>query len=539
MFVIRLQNHIKVERQILNEQDINTIFLNMPNIYDFNNRMKVALVKLRMEGPGPFLQKLGSTLKDFIPFFKLYTSFIKTYRKAAASLIEARKRSRFAAFLQLNELCAGHSADALLQLPVSRLPQYLIYLGAIYQNMDQSSTAANELAVAIMEVQQVTDDIATSLRDQVARKLVHTVQTQVFGNKVALISPHRFVVKHGNLKRVLAKKMFSARTKMQIVILFNDMIVYGTRRGMITSGTCQKISRLPGLSVSDEPDAADYKNAFRIRRTGDSVETSMDVLFSAQNPKEKQKWIDNIGSVIASYEENAATVHVKQVSDTEFEDVIFKRQIDGPAPLVNTANSGGTSSPPASPRGSKGAQAQQSSYNNNTSTSTATDKQSEVIVGSVNAEWDKIWDPNHQHYYYEHIQLGHSQWEPPAGWIDPPPPPPPPPTNLVPIASPPTPTPTYVATATTTPATTTSSTSTTTTTTTVATAATTATTMYTATTTATTTTTTAIDTGRIKCSAIVRCRLRVLRPTVRCVWAELLRVFVGTRSRSGCEQRIP
>ena len=46
----------------------------------------------------------------------------------------------------------------------------------------------------------MTDNIAFFLRDEAARKLVVTIQERIFKNGVDLISPHRYVARHGDLK---------------------------------------------------------------------------------------------------------------------------------------------------------------------------------------------------------------------------------------------------------------------------------------------------------------------------------------------------
>jgi hypothetical protein len=90
---------------------------------------------------------------------------------------------------------------SLLGVPVSRLPQYLIFLGSVQALMpNHDTTAAQELNAAVGAIQQVTDDIAFALRDEAARKLVVTVQERIFKGGLDLVHPARFVCKHGDLK---------------------------------------------------------------------------------------------------------------------------------------------------------------------------------------------------------------------------------------------------------------------------------------------------------------------------------------------------
>ena len=68
------------------------------------------------------------------------------------------------------------STASILTSPVTRLPQYLFFLGHIYTNSDPNAASTARIGEAIQKIQGITDDIANSLKDQVNRKLVITVQ---------------------------------------------------------------------------------------------------------------------------------------------------------------------------------------------------------------------------------------------------------------------------------------------------------------------------------------------------------------------------
>jgi len=131
-----------------------------------------------------------------VQFFKLYAAYIRDYRKSQLLLDALLERRRFRDWLDLNELCAGYALKQLLLAPVTRLPQYLLFLSAIVRSLDQESAAAVSILSAVSAMEKVASDIAEALKHEVARKLVVTLQTRIFGGNCNLVSPHRYVVKH-------------------------------------------------------------------------------------------------------------------------------------------------------------------------------------------------------------------------------------------------------------------------------------------------------------------------------------------------------
>jgi len=138
------------------------------------------------------VDQLGRTLMNFIPFFKLYSEYIKKYRKSLKFLSEQREKvPRLDKFLVLHEKIAGTKLTTLLQAPVTRLPQYIHYLGAVHRGLEPDCEAAISLEGAVKAVLGITQKITIDLRDQSRRKLVVTLQQVTFKGSVDLVSPHR------------------------------------------------------------------------------------------------------------------------------------------------------------------------------------------------------------------------------------------------------------------------------------------------------------------------------------------------------------
>jgi hypothetical protein len=318
-FEQRLRNHNKVDRSILTEPEINSIFLNISQIYEFNRRLYAELLSLRLDMR--LVEEVGSCMMKHLPFFKLYSHYIQEYRKAQACVDQlGEKKRKFDEFLELNELCAGHALKTLLLAPVCRLPQYLQFLGGILNSADPTSEAAQSVENAIRAVQSVTDEIAFNLRDQVSRRLVVTVQQKIFKNSCDLISPHRFVIKHSDLKKVYNHQLRHVTTgKIYLFVLMCDLLLYGTKPGKLSSGELKHVLQLQGLKVEDVPDTEKVRNAFRISSL------TKNFVVSAQNGPMKQSWMSAIREAVALYERNIGTLQKEQMSADEFEKMIKKK----------------------------------------------------------------------------------------------------------------------------------------------------------------------------------------------------------------------
>lgn len=199
-----------------------------------------------------------------------HTSNLARLSLLCIAALALRQKKKFVDWLDLNELCAGYSLKQLLLAPVTRMPQYLIMLGAIVRSLDPASPSAQKLLAAVAAVSKVTDEIAQALKDEVSRKLVVTLQARIFGNNCNLISPHRFVVKHSDLKKMYNNSLFGGSSKVYLFILFNDCLIYGTRPGRLMSGSIKHVLPLVGMSLEDERDdeAKKVKNGTHPARRG-------------------------------------------------------------------------------------------------------------------------------------------------------------------------------------------------------------------------------------------------------------------------------
>ena len=310
----RLRFHIKLNKTVLVENEIAPLFLNLQQIYAFNRKFYGELLKLRLHGD--LVASVGQCVLQHCPFFRLYKEYIRDYRKSQQFFdLLVTKKKRFLEWLDLNELCSGYSLKQLLLGPTTRLPQYLIFLGAIVRSLDPTSPSAERILQAITAVSQVSDDIAFGLKDEVARKLVVIIQKRIFGGNCNLVSPHRFVVKHSDLKKIYNNSLFTGSAKIYLFVLMNDCLVYGTRPGKLLSGELKHVLPLIGMSIEDvnDDEKKKVKNGFKINSNTKSF------VVCAINGPMKGSWMSALKEQIQSANASASTLQRGPEAADQFE----------------------------------------------------------------------------------------------------------------------------------------------------------------------------------------------------------------------------
>lgn len=81
-----------------------------------------------------------------------------------------RSNNDFDFFITLTEKCTRRELASLMSSPLNRLPQYLIFLGALYQKSDHTTEYAHQIFAALKALQETTDSITNFLRDQQQRE---------------------------------------------------------------------------------------------------------------------------------------------------------------------------------------------------------------------------------------------------------------------------------------------------------------------------------------------------------------------------------
>lgn len=197
MFVAFLKQAAVMGKPALSERYRSFVFQNIEEIYNLHRSFYQDLYKLRLKDSASFVEGLGALIRERAPQFKAYESYCLHVNGALTRLKGCLLRKKpFAEMMQVNQMCVPVDLRVLLLAPVTRLPQYVEYLAAVYIAMeDKESPAAAQLELAIRAMVSVTDAVAILIRDDQRKKLTLQVQDKIFDGNIALYEEKRFVIK--------------------------------------------------------------------------------------------------------------------------------------------------------------------------------------------------------------------------------------------------------------------------------------------------------------------------------------------------------
>jgi hypothetical protein len=309
----------------VDETAILGMFLNIEAIYDFNCQFLADLKNLTAEGR--LLSDLGKTVVSMGPFFKLYGIYVNAQQQASDLYRKlANDSSKFNKMLLENHAATGFKMSTLMEVPTLRLPQYLIYLGALaikLQSHSEYSGYMPDIQQAIAQLKNTLDSIANNLRDKNAREAVVQLQVGVFKNNVELVDPGRYLIKKGKMILVAQEKsLFKANKEKILVALFNDMFMI-----VNPGGSIKKILRLRSLKCDELADNSvqKIKNGFRLSDGHNFYNLECPSASSRNN------WIENVQEAV---EAQSGSLLGSNIDDDYFEKMILKK-----VPLVALVDS--------------------------------------------------------------------------------------------------------------------------------------------------------------------------------------------------------
>jgi hypothetical protein len=278
---------------VIPETDINRLFSNLCVLYDFHKGLYRDLMDLRLQGT--LIKQLGKLMLKMTQYFKVYSAYVALYNDQQQFLDNLiNKNPKFWDFCVINEKIFSCNLSSILLAPVCRLPQYLFFLGNIYKKLDPMSQEGLDLEDAILSVKQVTDEIAKRLNDETRKKQVISLQKQ-FG-LIDLVTPSRYVVRMGNLKKVPSTSfVWRSDAKKCFFVLFNDMLMYGIKSK--DKGRVKHMFSIVGINAREITDGTlkGLDHAFRIN----TPVKSFVVLGSSE--ADRSEWIECINMTAQSY----------------------------------------------------------------------------------------------------------------------------------------------------------------------------------------------------------------------------------------------
>ena len=181
------------------------------------------------------LSRIGSTFRQFIPFFKVYSSYAKSYDDVRAFEALADRRPSLKTFLALTDACEATTLSTLMITPVQRVGRYVMLLDTILKNVpriDGVSVGVDGLAdveLALDEMKKVATLINETVALWEATSKVVELQSKI---DAPILQPGRYLVREGVLKKTYKREpgsgFFSSLAKKEapfVFFLLNDALL--------------------------------------------------------------------------------------------------------------------------------------------------------------------------------------------------------------------------------------------------------------------------------------------------------------------------
>lgn len=291
-FLLPLKARVAMGTPVLSAQEISDCFLNVGDILDFNRKLYRSLKDLQLAGT-LYSSELPKQVKFYMPFFKLYNSYVERYQKAADAIGKLRKQNKaFDQFCKCSEqvlrfMGSELTLASLIITPVQRIPRYVMLLRGVV-----NGTGVNDQNYGpFKECLGLMEDAAAQMNDALnifdAKKRVVDIQ-RLLEPKIELVTPTRMHVRDGHLKKKFKKKVIGAQWQPVWLFLFNDVLMY-TTPGLGSDKKkirCKHMMRLEELtsctSIDDDPSAHVLEFTW----------SEKCVHLSANSPEEKEGWIE-------------------------------------------------------------------------------------------------------------------------------------------------------------------------------------------------------------------------------------------------------
>jgi len=229
---------------IMSQEDINIIFRNFDNIYLVHQQLYKDMIQTAISTPLGLPKEIGQFMNQFVPYFKLYITFLDQRDEAMSRLKELYKDQRFVNWHEIQEPCAGQSLRHFLERPTKRLQEYLGDLMKAYASFaDKDCQSAKNLIQTAQNLKETLDRIAHNLKVSRGRK-----------NLIALSNRYGLTALQTNSRWVVVKSeaqsLFNHRWKDIEFVICNDMVFTAKEAGFVFGGLKWALS-FKGLILFD------------------------------------------------------------------------------------------------------------------------------------------------------------------------------------------------------------------------------------------------------------------------------------------------
>ncbi|EGG20844.1 pleckstrin domain-containing protein [Cavenderia fasciculata] len=317
----------------LTQDQINTIFSTVKEIYSFNREL---ITRLRERSKNwDHRQKIGDIFVTLAPYLKLYKTYCLNYDTAIECLQQAKKNETFKLFIKA---CLDHpennmkqSLESLLITVVQRIPRYILLLQDFYRNTWKDHCDYDSLALALKNVQQVADEVNSSIKMAESQSKVLEIQRSLIGwdEEAELVRPSRHFIKQGLVYQCQLDQRFQKDKEELVCFYFNDAILLTEKKA--DKYQLKFFFETAHLRVKDVEDSAVIQNAIHLIYNGTTAFVSLHTpelkkamiqFIDKSKPRSSRLTVDiSDASTITNMANNAAwfTVQIKKTESKKIQ----------------------------------------------------------------------------------------------------------------------------------------------------------------------------------------------------------------------------
>jgi len=252
---------------------------------------------------------IGQVFLQFAMFTRVYTQYVKDLPKSQHLYEQLKTHTAFTQFLmqcrQYPET-ANLELDALLILPVQRIPRYKLLLEQLIKNTSDTHPDFKGLSKALQKMHEAANYINERKREYDSITKILDIQSKLIGRFESLVDPTRRFLKEGELTAIVPKH----QPKEKHFFLFNDIFLCCTEakgsfrvngRLLLSSITVELESRQQGLEAWATSSLEDFKkNSFVILDENQILVLTL----CGDNCEERDEWFNTIRATQESLQNN-------------------------------------------------------------------------------------------------------------------------------------------------------------------------------------------------------------------------------------------
>ncbi|XP_065194334.1 myosin-M heavy chain-like isoform X2 [Sycon ciliatum] len=210
-------------KSVLSGKDLDTIFMNVESIYEFNCELLVELHDRFMKWSDDLT--VGDAFTCTAARFNVYSVYCANHRDAEEAVARLKRKNDVNDTLQSAgqdaRVSTGLNLQSYLLTPVQRMPRYLLLLQNLLKHTPDTHPDFEMLREAISKLDRITEHVNQQIRELQNQKALSDLRTQVVGLDAHDL-PGRKLAKEGQVCLTSIRKLYQC-------ILFNDLIVFALR----------------------------------------------------------------------------------------------------------------------------------------------------------------------------------------------------------------------------------------------------------------------------------------------------------------------